>query len=94
MAEEELGLLKCHYSGLIIVWWQKAIILVDKNGTFLTTLLHSWQQTKLPSVLLLLTLNVPRKALGVKSTREVLQNGSNPALYPPPHVTDMGNFHT
>lgn len=66
----------------------------QKNSTFLTTLLHSWQQTKLPSVLVLLTVNVPRKALGVKSTCEVLQNDSNPALYPPPHVTDMGHFHT
>lgn len=63
IAEIELGMLKCHYSGLIVVWWHSATGLEGKNGTLLTTLLYSWQQTKSPSLLLQLTMKCSMEGL-------------------------------
>jgi len=57
-------MLKCHYSGLIVAWWHSATGLEGKNGTFLTTLLYSWQQTKSPSVLLQLTMQCSKEGVG------------------------------
>lgn len=64
MAKIELGMLKYHYSGLIVVWWHRATGLGGKNGTFLMTLLCSWQQTKSPSVLLQLTMKCTTEGTG------------------------------
>lgn len=71
--------------------WQGATALEHKNGTFLITLSHNWQDT-IPQRRCLSWRDVPREAPGFESTHEAVQSGSNPVFYPPPRVPDMGNF--
>lgn len=53
-----------------------------KNGTFLTTLLYIWQQTRLPSVLLLLTVKCSEEGVGSKVYREVLEKRHKSSFVP------------
>jgi len=92
MSEKDLCTLKYYQSGFIIIRWQCAIGLGGKKWHIIHNSIVKLAANQAVFSVAAATQMFHARPWESNLPERFLQNGSSPALFPPPCVTDMGNF--